>query len=368
MMLAGILFVALQSIPFFARAETAEDLKRVEQKLLQQKAEAERLAKQEKDTTKELSSLQKELVQATQALEIKQNEQNALKDRLRALENDITKREEDLSGAQVKLGSMAEALLRFSRQPPEVYLLKGPLTEDTWRRALLLRALLPRLERETIVLSRELKELEKLRRDAAEKKRRVASAQQQLNAQRSDLDGLVKTRQQFLNVTTAEKSALAKEMEALAEEAKDLRQLMEKVALRAPVPKNIKPPPLARDLKTPVNGTLVRSYGAKDEFGVTNQGVTMRATGGSLVVAPQAGRVAFAGPFQGYGQIVILQHVQGYHSFLAGFGRIDTNVGQSVAAGEPLGVMPDDGKVPQELYFEWRHKGEPVNPSTWKAE
>ncbi len=363
----ALLCAALEGCISPAWAETADDLQRVEQKLSQQKAEAEKLERKEKETAQEIGSLQQRLVDATEALRGKQDEQEALKERLRDLERDINKREEALSGAQSQLGSMAEALLRFSRQPPEVYLLNEPLTEDNWHRSRLLAALLPRLERQTAALSRELDELEKIRQEAADQRKLVTGAQLSLAAQRNSLDQLVKTRQRLLEKTVAEKAMVAQQMESLAEEAKDLRQLMEKVSHSAVLPKNVKPPPLGRELKTPVNGRLVKGYGTKDEFGVTSQGVTLKASAGSLVIAPQGGRVAFAGTFRGYGQIVILQHGEGYHSFLAGFGRIDANVGQIVAAGEPLGVLPDKGDSLQELYFEWRHNGEPVNPSLWKG-
>ena len=56
-----------------------------------------------------------------------------------------------------------------------------------------------------------------------------------------------------------------------------------------------------------------------------------RSTAGSL----------FAGPFRGYGQILIIEHGDGYHSLLAGLDRIDGAVGQWLVAGEPVGVMPE---------------------------
>jgi septal ring factor EnvC (AmiA/AmiB activator) len=75
------------------------------------------------------------------------------------------------------------------------------------------------------------------------------------------------------------------------------------------------------------------------------------------------GKVVFAGPFRGYGQILILQHAGGYHSFLAGFGRIDAEMGQDVAKGEPLGVLPAKNGTKPELYFEWRRNNEAVDPT-----
>lgn len=362
------LFVALLMFAGPSFAETAEDLHRVEQKLSEQKAQDAQLEKKEKETAEEISDLQKQLIQSTAALQNKQNEQDALKEKLRDFERDIDRRTEALLGAETQIVSFADVLLRYSRQPAEVFLMRDPMTEDNWHRALLFRSFLPKLQRQTTTLLQELDELEDLRQKAAVQKGLVATTAQNLAQQRNKLDQLIKTRQGYLQKTTADREALSKELAALANEAKDLRQLMDKVSHSSVLPRDVKPPPLSAELKMPVSGKLVRGYGVKDEFGVVSKGLTLKAAASSPVVAPQDGRVAFTGPFRGYGQIVILQHSGGYHSFLAGFGRIDADVGQKVAAGEPLGVLPDKGDSTVELYFEWRHNGEPVNPTQWKNE
>ena len=75
----------------------------------------------------------------------------------------------------------------------------------------------------------------------------------------------------------------------------------------------------------------------------------------------------FAGPFKGYGQLLIIAHGGGYHSLLAGFGRIDRAVGQFVLAGEPVGLMATETSEKPILYLELRRKGDPVNPLPWLA-
>ena len=55
---------------------------------------------------------------------------------------------------------------------------------------------------------------------------------------------------------------------------------------------------------------------------------------------PLTAAVVFAGPFRGYGRILIIEHSDGYHSLLAGLGRDRRPVvGQWVLAGEPVGAM-----------------------------
>jgi septal ring factor EnvC (AmiA/AmiB activator) len=56
---------------------------------------------------------------------------------------------------------------------------------------------------------------------------------------------------------------------------------------------------------------------------------------------------------------------------LAGLERTGVSVGQSVAAGQAVGWMPDrrqsdaQEKPSRELYLEVREQGAPVNPGRW---
>ncbi len=75
----------------------------------------------------------------------------------------------------------------------------------------------------------------------------------------------------------------------------------------------------------------------------------------------------FAGPFRGYGQLLIIAHGEGYHTLLAGIDRVDGAVGQLLLAGEPVGQMgASPGRKP-ELYVELRHDGDPIDPTPWLA-
>ncbi len=114
----------------------------------------------------------------------------------------------------------------------------------------------------------------------------------------------------------------------------------------------------------PVSGTLVGRYGAADSYGQPAHGLTFETRPGAIVVAPFDGQVLFAGPFRGYGQILIIAHGDGYHSLLAGLDRIDSSVGQWLVAGEPVGTMSDAAGKPR-LYLELRHNNQPINPAPW---
>ncbi|ABC22034.1 Peptidase M23B [Rhodospirillum rubrum ATCC 11170] len=118
----------------------------------------------------------------------------------------------------------------------------------------------------------------------------------------------------------------------------------------------------------PARGPLVGRYGERTPLGDTLKGVRVVTRGGGQVVSPHEGTVVFAGPFRGYGNLLIIDHGGGYHTLLAGLGRIDGVVGQRLAAGEPVGIMPDvvgGGDGSPTLYVELRRKGQPINPLPW---
>jgi septal ring factor EnvC (AmiA/AmiB activator) len=101
--------------------------------------------------------------------------------------------------------------------------------------------------------------------------------------------------------------------------------------------------------------------------GLTRKGISIETGTGAQVVVPRDGTVVFAGAFKGYGQLLIIEHVGGYLSLLAGMARIDSAIGQQVLSGEPAGVMGKPGNGPPVLYVELRREGQPINPLPWLA-
>ena len=350
------------------RAQTKEELARIEKELAAQQALAHGLEKKEKATAAELEGLRKKLIASTSDLQTKQKEQEDLESRLLDLEKETALRAGVLGESRNRLAALTSALLELSRIPPELFLLHESSPDEHVHRTILLKSLLPRLQEETNIIAQEIESFENLQQQTASQKKLLSVARQNLEWQRRNLDQLVKARQGFLLQTVEEKASLAKQLDSLSGEAKDLRQLIEKVSnpiWGKTVGKGAvgTPPSLKPGLVRPVAGRIVRDYGEKDDFGVASDGLLYLAGSGSPVVAPQSGRVVFSGPFKGYGKIVILQHNNGHYSFLSGFSRIDVETGLTLEAGEPLGVLPLKGEGKPELYFEWRKGTDPIDPT-----
>jgi septal ring factor EnvC (AmiA/AmiB activator) len=95
-------------------------------------------------------------------------------------------------------------------------------------------------------------------------------------------------------------------------------------------------------------------------------GVDISAAQGAPVRAVAPGRVVHAGWFKGYGNIVIVDHGDGYHTLVAHLATMQTAMGEEVDADSILGTVGDTGSLKGPyLYFEIREKGRPIDPKLW---
>jgi murein hydrolase activator len=129
-------------------------------------------------------------------------------------------------------------------------------------------------------------------------------------------------------------------------------------------------PHLRGRLPSPVAGAIEVGFGrvVDPRWGtVTVQnGVDIRAPAGAEVRAVAPGRVAHAGWFKGYGNLVIVDHGDGFHTLVAHLASMSTAMGEEVDAGALIGTVGDTGSMKGPyLYFEIRERGRPVDPAAW---
>ena len=117
----------------------------------------------------------------------------------------------------------------------------------------------------------------------------------------------------------------------------------------------------------PARGELVSRFDETTDLGLSTKGIVIETRSAAQIIAPYDGRIAFAGRFREYGLLLIIDHGEGYHTLLAGMGRIDVLVDQRVLAGEPVGVMESVANSAPRLYVELRSDGHPINPLPWLA-
>ena len=124
-------------------------------------------------------------------------------------------------------------------------------------------------------------------------------------------------------------------------------------------------------LEWPVHGNLIGHFGPEThpKWGTVtpNNGVDIEAAIGTPVRAVARARVEYTSEDYGtYGQMVILNHGDGYFTLYGHLSEIDVTVGQEVEAGKQIARSGDSGSLKGPiLHFEVRKGGTPLDPEQW---
>jgi septal ring factor EnvC (AmiA/AmiB activator) len=404
--LAGILLAAL---PATLPAAEKNDLEQVERQLQADRERAEALERERKKKATELNSLRRQAIEAAKKAQHHEAQLIALEAKLRDLNDNEAAIRNALSERRFEMSGTLAALQRLSRNPPQTLLAFPDAPTQMVRSALLLRTALPRIREEADQLTGMLQKLGQIREETQLQLAAVESETVELEEEQKRLSGILRRKSTMLKQTESERREINRRVAELAKKAESMRDLLDRIeaerqqreeaeaqrrkeqaALQAealkrqqqpqqrrtppsgPVaalskPSGIKAFPARGPITEPTSAKVIRYYGQRNKLGQTERGITYATRPGAQIVAPHDGLIAFAGPFEGYGQILIIEHDGGYHTLLAGLERLDTSTGQWVLAGEPVGAMganPIDGKG---LYLELRRNGRPIDPQRWIA-
>lgn len=108
----------------------------------------------------------------------------------------------------------------------------------------------------------------------------------------------------------------------------------------------------------PAIGRLEIGLGENSADGNRSRGLTIRVAPGAQIIAPAAGRIAYAGSFRSFGRIIIIDHGHGWSSLITNLSAIEARVGDDVEQGAPLGrAGPDNPRIIVEL----RRNGQPMD-------
>lgn len=119
-------------------------------------------------------------------------------------------------------------------------------------------------------------------------------------------------------------------------------------------------------LVMPVVGTLTNRYGARRNADIRWRGWLIAADQGEPVRAVHGGDIIYADWLRGQGLLMVVDHGEGWLSLYAQNHSLLRGVGDRVSAGDIIAKAgASGGSETSGLYFEIRHRGEPVDPSEW---
>lgn len=120
-------------------------------------------------------------------------------------------------------------------------------------------------------------------------------------------------------------------------------------------------------LRLPVVGELVNRFGTqRQDSGLSWKGLFISAAPGREVKSIAGGRVVYADWLRGFGNLMIVDHGEGYMSLYGNNESLLKQVGDETKAGDTIASVGNTGGNPDSgLYFELRYQGKPFDPLPW---
>ena len=209
----------------------------------------------------------------------------------------------------------------------------------------------------------------------------LVTQQQQRQVVLARISDKINAQRREIGTLKANEARLSKLIEGLARSNKNPRKRDAKPSANPATPdlKNQQTPELSAfhgafaslrgKLRLPVKGEISSRFGStRAEGGATWKGLFIRAAEGSEVKAVAAGRVVFADWLRGFGNLLILDHGDGYMSIYGNNQSLFRETGEEVKAGDTVAAVGNSGGNPESgLYFELRQQGQAFDPLKWAS-
>lgn len=373
MLLAAVLLTFVNLLPGVrlpaARAAAEQQLEDIETRLRETRGEVDAVSRREGSLLDELhaaSGRERELTAETQRLAA----------RIAALEADVAANRGELERLDARLAGRRRAFsarlrARYLMRPLHVVAaLSSPLTlTEKMRQLTYLQALLQADSEEIADYTDLLRRREESMVGLDRRRGELVGVRERQCEQLAALKESVAKKQRLLYNIRERKEyyqSLAAELEAAA-------AALKRIVEAHRVPPTAPPGSLADHqgrLPMPADGTVVRFFGRHRDrrFNTVTEsrGIDIRAPAGAEVRAVFAGTVIFADRLRGYGNLVIVDHGEGFYSVYAHLQEMRVAVDRKLGQHEVLGLVGDtDSLAGTVLHFEIRRHGSPLDPLEW---
>lgn len=414
--------------------EATYELNTLQKQIREREERSLKIQREADAVAEETAKLRRKLVGYAAKVQQREADVTAAEQELERLAQLELEKSESLKKNSEALVETLAALQLLQKNPPPALFVHPDDAADAARAAILMSEIAPALKEQADALAREIDELRLAREAVTSQRATLARADEDLEAERRLLAETLAEREKKYRELSGLAATETSELTKLAGKAETIEDLLSEIrkvgTLVAPRRKPSPPPqtgplptprpspfkeetavaslPPGRELtsaplqasaglniarfsaakgavRLPANGRMIAKFNSQNGKAGKTKGITIATRPDAQVVAPFDGEIAFAGPYLGYGQLLIITAGEGYHLILSGMERIDAVVGQRLLAGEPIGQMgPAEGKTrpasqksgenenlnPQgwpELYFELRKDGQAFDPVPWLA-
>jgi cell division protein FtsX/septal ring factor EnvC (AmiA/AmiB activator) len=387
-MLVLVLPAVLTGAPLYAK----EDLSIINKHIESERKALKQLESEIGERKREKNTLKKQEESVLSTLETIDHRVRTLQTDVVSIEGKIKKKETEIQYLSSALGVLDESIedrrslikkrVRMIYQEGAGSVLKVlvpmPNYPDFLKRLHYMRTI---AEKESEILSlfeEEQAQLERKTNQLDGMKQQLVSTREPLVTKISEIGKEKERKHQLLARVRNEKSFYDKAIVELNESSVQLKTLIRKLEEERRKIKEVAPPPLENlnfskvkgQLGWPNNGSVVSLFGRqkhpKFDTYVFRKGIEIETPKGDPVRSVFEGSVIFADWFKGYGMMVIMDHGENFYSVYAHLAKLLVSVGDKTEKNRTIGTVGETGlSEGNRLYFEIRHKGEPLDPLTW---
>lgn len=217
-----------------------------------------------------------------------------------------------------------------------------------------------------------LNELRSAEKKLGEKKQEISKFIEIAQQKKQDLEAEEHKNRELIRQIEQNKTIHQKTMDELEDRAGQLQNLMKKI-LNNKIPSTINLIPLYEkkgSLPWPIAGRVVTRFGLQrhPRFNTTtmNNGVEISPQKSVVVKCIHPGTVAYTDYFQGYGNLIIIDHGMSYYTLYGHCSDFFVKKGDPVQVDQSIAIVGDYSSLKgTTLYFEIRYKTKPLNPLQW---
>lgn len=117
-------------------------------------------------------------------------------------------------------------------------------------------------------------------------------------------------------------------------------------------------------MKLPITGKITGKFGQKRHDGGIWRGIFIESSP-TNVRSIAGGKVGYADTFRGYGKMILIDHGDGYLSVYSGLSKINVSIGSHIKSGQIIGTSGSLPSGETGLYLEIRYYNQPTDPLSW---
>ncbi len=353
-----------------AHATQQDDLEKLRRRIAALQQDFEKTNESKSEAADELRESERAISDSNRKLRELAQQQQAANFELGQLQQRAATMQRELQGQQAMLGRLLYQQYLDGGEQEYLRLLLNNDDPNQVARELRYYEYIARSRAATLKSLRSgLAKLQAVTDQARLKSDEITSLQVDERTQRQHLEQDKRTRQQMLNRIALQLKQQRREIGRLQRNENRLSQLVEKLAQVLPnaQPDGMPFNSLKGRLALPVKGRVRNKFGARrPESTMAWTGWFLRADPNQPVKAVAAGRVVYADWLRGFGNLLIIDHGQGYMSLYGNNETLYKQVGDTLRTGDTIAAVGSSGGNEESgLYFELRFEGKPFDPSKW---